>query len=144
MIFREATVHDIDNYMIVRMLVKENVLNNPALVTKEDNIAYLTTDGKGWVCEIDNQIVGFAIVGLVQKSVWALFVHPDFEQRGIGTSLHNIMLQWYFEQTQETIWLGTAPMTKADKFYTKKGWSNVGFYGDEIKFEMCFDKWKKQ
>ncbi len=142
MIFREATVDDIDNYMIVRMLVKENKLNNPALVTKADNIAYLTTDGKGWVCEIAHQIVGFAIVGLLQKNVWALFVHPDYEQLGIGTILHTNMLKWYFEQTQETIWLGTDPETKAAKFYRNKGWVEVGRQGGEIKFEMCFEDWK--
>ena len=67
MLFREATIKDIDNYMIVRMAVKENVLNNPKLVTIEDNINYLTKYGKGWVCEIDKQIVGFSIVGLTQK-----------------------------------------------------------------------------
>ena len=87
MIFREATVNDIDNYMIVRMAVTENVLNNPALVPREDNVDYLTKYGKGWVCEMDGQIVGFSIVGLVQRNVWALFVIPVFERKGIGGKL---------------------------------------------------------
>lgn len=84
MIFIEATIEDIDNYMIVRMSVKENVLNNPALVPKEDNVDYLAKYGKGWVCKIDNKIIGFSIVGLNQRNVWALFVHPEFEGKGIG------------------------------------------------------------
>ena len=70
MILREATIDDIDNYMIVRMAVNENVLNNPALVPKKDNIDYLTKYGKGWVYEIDNKIVGFSIVGLTQRNFW--------------------------------------------------------------------------
>jgi len=59
MIFREATIQDIDNYMIVRKAVKENVLNNPALVPREDNVDYLTKYGKGWVCEIDKKLLDF-------------------------------------------------------------------------------------
>ena len=139
---REATIDDIDNYMIVRMAVKENVLNNPALVPKEDNIDYLTKYGKGWVCEIENKIVGFSIVGLVQRNVWALFVHPEFEGKGIGKKLHNVMIDWYFEQTKEKIWLGTEFNTKAEQFYRKAGWIEVGKNGkDEIKFEMTYDAW---
>lgn len=42
MIFREVTIEDIDYYMIVRKAEKENILNNPALVPKEDNVGYLT------------------------------------------------------------------------------------------------------
>lgn len=118
MIIREATVDDIDQYMIVRMAVKENILSNPALVTRKDNEDYLTQFGKGWICEIDHRIVGFAIVGLKQHNIWALFVHPDFEGQGIGRQLHDIMLDWYFDQTQEAVWLGTSPNTRAEQFYS--------------------------
>jgi GNAT superfamily N-acetyltransferase len=144
MIFREATIDDIDNYMIVRMAVKENVLNNPALVTREDNVNYLTKFGKGWVCEIENQIIGFSIVGLVQRNVWALFVLPGCENKGIGRKLHDLMMKWYFSQTTEKIWLGTEPNSKAAAFYQKRGWTKVGMYGEnETKFEMTFDDWEK-
>ncbi len=144
MIYREATVEDIDNYMIVRLAVKENILNNPALVPREDNVDYLTKYGKGWVCEIDNKIVGFSVVGLIQRNVWALFVLPEFEGKGIGRKLHDIMIDWYFTQTNETIWLGTEQKTKAETFYKKRGWSEVGLHGnDEAKFEMTVDIWSK-
>jgi GNAT superfamily N-acetyltransferase len=140
--YREATIDDIDNYMLVRMAVKENILSNPALVTKQDNIDYITKHGKGWVCEIDNKIVGFSIVGLTQRNVWALFVHPDFEKKGIGRKLHDFMLDWYFKQTTDTLWLGTEQNTYAEKFYKKRGWVEVGLYGtDETKFEMTYDDW---
>ena len=145
MIFREATVDDIDNYMIVRMAVTENVLNNPALVPREDNVDYLTKYGKGWVCEMDGQIVGFSIVGLVQRNVWALFVMPAFEGKGIGGKLHDMMMDWYFTQTGETIWLGTEHGTKAATFYKKRGWREVGTHADdEIKMEMSSESWNLQ
>lgn len=143
--FREATVNDIDNYMVVRMAVKENVLNNPALVPREDNVAYLTKHGKGWVCEIENRIVGFSVVGLTQRNVWALFVLPEFEGKGIGKKLHDIMIDWYFSETNDTIWLGTEQNTKAENFYKNRGWTVVGMHGaDETKFEMKFEDWQRK
>jgi ribosomal protein S18 acetylase RimI-like enzyme len=142
MTFREAKITDIESYMLVRMAVKENILSNPSLVTKQDNIDYITTNGKGWVCEIDNNIVGFSIVGLKQRNVWALFVHPDFEKKGIGGKLHDLMMEWYFNQTTEKIWLGTEQNSYAKIFYKKRGWEEVGLHGnDETKFEMTYDYW---
>jgi len=72
MTIREANIQDIAGMSVVRLAVKENILNNPALVTDQDYIDYLTTYGKGWVCEVDGTIVGFAIVGLQQRNIWAV------------------------------------------------------------------------
>ena len=105
---------------------------------------YLTERGKGWVCEIENQIVGFAIADLKGNNIWALFIRPEFEKRGIGKRLQNIMLDWYFSQTQYKVWLGTTPDTRAEGFYRKSGWSEVGMHGEgEIRFEMTFTDWKQ-
>jgi len=53
------------------------------------------------------------------------------------------MLDWYFAQTDLTIWLGTASGTRAEGFYRKAGWSEVGMHGKgEIKFEMTASHWK--
>ncbi|HYJ65130.1 MAG TPA: GNAT family N-acetyltransferase [Parafilimonas sp.] len=145
MLFREATIADIPQMQIVRHLVKENVLSNPVLVTDEDCKNYITIKGKGWVCEVNNFIIGFSIADLVDKNIWALFVHPEFERKGIGKKLHDTMLTWYFNQTRETVWLSTAPNTRAEKFYRKAGWKDVGKHGKkEIKFEMNYDDWNKQ
>jgi GNAT superfamily N-acetyltransferase len=119
------------------------MLSNPALVTDKDCENYLLNRGKGWVCEIDGRIVGFAIVDLAEHNVWALFIEPSFEGRGIGKKLHDKMLAWYFTQTDSTLWLGTAPNTRAEKFYRMAGWQEVGIHGKgEIKFEMPFEAWK--
>ncbi len=142
MIFREAEINDIRQIQLVRHSVKENVLSNPALVTDDDCEEFLTRRGKGWVCEIDNRIIGFAIADLKENNIWALFVHPEFEGKGIGDKLHEIMLNWYFNQDKENVWLGTSPKTKAEKFYRKHGWRETGVHGkNEIKFEMTFDEY---
>jgi len=143
MMLREARVGDIPQIQIVRNAVKENALSNPDLVTDQDCADFISQRGKGWICEMEHQIVGFSIVDLVDHNVWALFVHPDFDKRGIGKQLHDIMLDWYFNQTQQSVWLGTAPGTRAEAFYRRAGWKEIGLHGKgEIKFEMTFEKWK--
>ena len=145
MFFREARVEDISQIQIVRNSVKENTLSNPALVTDKDCEVYITRRGKGWVCVIDDRIIGFAIVDLIDHNVWALFIQPGFEGRGIGRKMHDHMLDWYFNQTSLPIWLGTSPNTRAERFYRAAGWKEVGIHGKgEIKFEMAADDWKKK
>ena len=145
LIFREATIEDMPQVQIVRNAVKENMLSNPNLVTDADCVEFITVRGKGWVCEIENKIVGFSIVDLIENNIWALFVDPNFDKRGIGKRLHDMMLDWYFLRTTKTVWLGTAPGTRAEKFYRTAGWREIGMHGTkEIKFEMCFEDWTRK
>lgn len=142
MIFREAEIDDIKQIQFVRNAVKENRLSDPALVPDKDVEEYMTRRGKGWVCKVDEKIAGFSIADLVENNVWALFVHPDYEAMGIGKQLHQLMLNWYFTQTREKIWLGTEPKSRAETFYRMQGWQEVGIHGKgEIKFEMNFETW---
>lgn len=143
MIFREANKSDIKQMQFVRNAVKENMLSDPALVPDEDVAEYITKRGKGWVCVIHSEVAGFAIVDLIDNNIWALFVHPDYEGMGIGKKLHDKMLDWYFEQTKQRVWLGTEPGTRAEKFYRMQGWKEAGTHGKgEVKFEMQKSEWK--
>lgn len=140
--FREALITDIPQLSAVRLAVKENVLSNPALVTQQDYVDYLSERGKGWVCEIDGQVVGFAIGDLVKNNVWALFVQPGFEGQGIGRELLILLLDWYYSNTTETIWLSTAPNTRAATFYQSFGWKEAGVLPNgEMKFELTAEDW---
>lgn len=143
MLFRTATLADIPQIQIVRHSVRENTLSDPALVTDQDVAVFLTERGKGWVCEIDGQIIGFAIVDMQDHNIWALFLRPEFEKQGIGRNLQELMLDWYFGQIHEPVWLGTSPGTRAEAFYRKSGWTEVGMHGKgEVKFEMPYAVWK--
>lgn len=145
MSIREAKIEDIKQMQIVRNAVKENTLSNPGLITDKNCEEFITVRGKGWVCEIADQIVGFAIADLKENNIWALFLHPEFERKGIGQKLHKTMMDWYFSQTKNKVWLGTAQHTRAEKFYRKAGWTEVGMHGTkEIKFEMTYDNWTKK
>lgn len=143
--YREALINDIPQIQVVRNLVKENQLPHPSYVTDKDVENYILNRGKGWVCEIDKKIVAFAIADLVDDNIWALFVHPQFEAMGIGKTLHHIMLDWYFKNSKEKVWLSTDPFTKAYEFYRKQGWKELGVYGErEVKFEMDSETWLKK
>ncbi|WP_228412823.1 GNAT family N-acetyltransferase [Chryseobacterium sp. G0162] len=144
-LIREARSEDIPQIQVIRNSVKENTLSDPGLVTDRDCELFMSERGKGWVGEAEGQVVGFSIVDLKENNIWALFVHPDFENKKIGKKLHNIMLDWYFEQTKDKVWLGTSPQTRAENFYRKLGWREIGMHGkNEIKFEMTYENWKNK
>jgi GNAT superfamily N-acetyltransferase len=145
MTFREAQTDDIKRIQVVRNSVTENILSDPARVTDKDCEDYITVRGKGWVCEIDYSVIGFAIADLKENNIWALFINPKYERMGIGKKLHDIMLEWYFSKTKEKVWLSTAPGTRAEMFYRNRGWNETGKHGNaEIKFEMTYDQWKSK
>ncbi|MEO7923070.1 MAG: GNAT family N-acetyltransferase [Chitinophagaceae bacterium] len=140
--FREAEVKDIPGIQFVRNAVKENRLSDPLLVPDKDVEDYMLHRGKGWVCEIEGRIVGFSIVSVTDNNVWALFIEPVHEKKGVGRRLHDLMINWYFSKTSVTIWLGTAPGTRAEMFYREAGWKETGLHGKgEIRFEMKAEEW---
>lgn len=142
MIVREATVADIPQIQFVRHAVLENRLSDPALVPDEDVEDYIIRRGKGWVCEANSRIIGFAIVSLTDHNVWALFVEPGYDKQGVGRKLHDHMMHWYFTQTNEAIWLSTAPGTRAETFYRNAGWQQTGTTKTgETRFEMTVKQW---
>lgn len=140
---REAMPGDIAQIQAVRHSVKENVLSAPEKVTDQHVHDYITRRGKGWVCLAEGQIIGFAIADLQDHNVWALFIDPRYEGRGIGGRLHRAMLDWYFSQTTETLWLTTDPDTRAEQFYRDRGWEDKGLDGHgERRFEVKAADWK--
>lgn len=134
---RQANVEDIEQMHIVRMAVRENRLVS-TVVTAEDYRSQIIETGRGWVVVVDGEIVGFAIGNTHKCYIWALFITPEFEGRGIGLKLHDEMLTWMWKQGCERIRLTTAPNTRAERFYEKAGWKNVGISVDgEIIFEKA-------
>jgi len=143
MIIREAHTNDIRGIQRVRNAVKENRLSDPALVPDKDVEDYINRRGKGWVALSGDAIIGFAIADLAGANIWALFIDPEFEARGVGSQLHRIMLDWYFNLTDQPLWLSTEPKSRAETFYRKQGWRETGIYGKgEIRFEMSREDWR--
>lgn len=133
-----AATADVDAMHVVRCAVRENRLSRPDRITSDDYRAMLERDGRGWVAEVDGRIVGFAIADLSRFNVWALFVDPEHEGRGIGRALHDAMMRWFLAQPGvERVWLTTAPGTRAEAFYRRAGWRDRGLDAHgEVRFEM--------
>ena len=86
----------------------------------------------------------FCIADPIDDNIWALFVLPGMEGKGIGKKLQTIMLDWYFDHDKSTVWLSTQKDSRAEQFYRQSGWKDAGPYGkNEIKFTMDKEDWQK-
>ena len=142
MVFRHAETSDVKNMLLIRNAVRENVLSDPALVPDTDLEKYINHRGKGWVCFDEGRMAGFCIADLIDDNIWALFVLPGMEGKGIGKKLQTIMLDWYFTNDKQLVWLSTQKNSRAEKFYRLTGWIEEGPYGkNEIKFSMNKQDW---
>ena len=122
MIFREANTEDIPALSELRLSVKENMLSDPSRITLEMYRAYLSEIGKGWLCEVNGEVVGFSIASARDASIWALFVKQEDEGKGVGTRLLKLATEWLFDTGASSICLSTEANTRADRFYERLGW----------------------
>lgn len=135
-LIRQARPSDAAAMHRVRMSVRENVLVSMRL-TEHDYVVAIEETGRGWVVELDGNIVAFAIGDKADGSIWALFVEPGHEGKGYGRQLHDIMIAWLWEQGHDRLWLSTEPGTRAERFYEAAGWRRVGLTSrGEIRFEL--------
>ncbi len=137
-----ASEADIPAMHRIRMSVRENQLSDPSLVQPRDYRSMLAEHGRGWVAEVDGRVAGFAIADRTRSNVWALFVDPTFEGRGIGGRLHDAMLDWLFAAGTQLVWLNTDPGTRAEHFYQAAGWHHTGLQANgEARYEMSREQW---
>jgi len=122
---RLATRADIEAMHAVRVGVRENRLVSAA-ITPADYEREIELTGRGWVAEVDGRLVAFAVGNARTGNIWALFVHPDHERRGIGRRLHDTLVAWLFDSGLTRLWLTTAPSTRAFEFYLAAGWRLAG------------------
>jgi len=133
---RQARVTDATAMHRVRLSVTENRLVSMAL-TEQHYIAAIQQTGRGWVAELDGEIVGFAVGNAQTGNVWALFVEPGHEGKGYGRQLHDVMVAWLWKQGLGRLWLTTDPGTRAERFYQQAGWARTSEAADgEVRFEL--------
>ncbi len=122
---REATADDIAAMHRIRMAVRENRLADPSWLTPEVYRGCLADSGVAntWVSEADGAISGFCVARVPEADIWALFVDPGHEGRGVGRALLETAVRWMHSRGVATIALGTTPDTRADRFYAAAGWA---------------------
>lgn len=131
---RLACSADIPAMSAIRLSVRENVLSDPARVTLQMYEDYLEKDGRGWVAEIDGAVAAFCYADRHDASIWALFVSPGWEGRGLGKALLALAVDWLFELGHQCVRLGTTPGTRADRFYQARGWTRMPGQGAEVEY----------
>jgi len=128
--FRQIEARDVKELLHLRTQMKENVLTAEDLVkrgiTESDVIRKLSGSYKGWLCECDGRIVGFAMGDRLTGEMWVIAVLPAYEGRGIGRRLLGLVEEWLFSFHDE-LWLTTEdnPNNRAYGVYLKAGWRKV-------------------
>jgi len=120
-LIREALPADVPTMHAIRLRVRENRLSDPSVVTEPDYHAFRARDTRSWVCFEGEVMAGFVMVDMEKRNLWALFVAPEHEHKGIGRTLHDVMCRWYFTRN-DRLRLSTAPNTRAEHFYRTAGY----------------------
>lgn len=121
---RTAGLADIPELMRIRLGVRENSFN-PARVSPAD-VVWFVENAPVWVWEEAGAIRGFSAGDPRNGSIWALFVDPPFEGRGIGSALIARACASLVEAGHRTATLDTEPGTRAAEFYRRQGWVEGG------------------
>jgi GNAT superfamily N-acetyltransferase len=122
---RRARPDERERITEIHSAVQENRLTDPTLVTDED-YAWFEEYAGIWVWEEDGQILGFSAGDTRDGTIWALFVDPASERRGIGRALFEAACDTLRRAGHRTAMLTTDPGTRAERFYRAAGWNAVG------------------
>ena len=133
---RRAVHADIPRLKEIRAAVRENRLADPGSVTTEHYVGFIDRAAI-WAFDEGGRVVGFGVGDTKDGSIWALFVDPACEGRGIGRALLDRVCADLVRAGHRLATLGTDPNTRAERFYRNHGWVPVGLDG---RGEMIFHK----
>ncbi len=112
----------------LRGRTRENAISVDALagmgITAESVARKLQSTHRGWLCEEDGRVLGFAIGDGSSGELWVIAVAPEVEGRGIGSRLLASVEEWLWTCGRDTLWLwtDTDESRRAFTFYLRHGW----------------------
>ena len=136
---RTAQLSDIDGMFEVRTSVIENHLSREEMrqmgITESAVADMIEKNHCAWVATVNDKIIGFTMILQDEGCLFAAFVLPEYEGRGVGRRLVMLAEQELFEH-HEIAWLETDKNSRAAKFYMQLGWGNeTNINGTDIKLE---------
>jgi ribosomal protein S18 acetylase RimI-like enzyme len=129
---REIEQSDIQDILDIRVATKENHFSMQDLadigITSQSVSKWLDGSIKGWICEISNKPVGFAMGDGDTGEVLVIAIYPQYEKQGLGKKLMFRLQNWLFASGHKKLWLWSNPSNKvrAYGFYRKLGWQPTG------------------
>jgi GNAT superfamily N-acetyltransferase len=135
---RKATRADYPRISEVRLSVQENRLSKSKYESVERYANWIFDNSTFWVWEEDGAIQGFSAADPRDGTIFALFVHPSYEGRGIGRALLPLACQILRHSGHTVATLTTDAGTRAERFYRLDGWAEIGRQDDgEIVFQKA-------
>ena len=123
---------DIEDILDIRVSTKENHFSMEDLanvgVTSEAIAEWLDGSVKGWVCEVSDRAVAFAMADGKIAEVLVVACYPEHEKKGIGKKLMLKLHDWLWSINHDEIWLWSDPdpSIRAYGFYRKLGYQPTG------------------
>lgn len=123
---RKATSADRARITEVRNAVRENRLSAGSVAQVATTADWIYAHGTFWVWEEAGAVQGFAVADVRDGTIFGLFVHPDFEGRGIARALLPLACEDLRQAGHVVARLTTDPGTRAERFYRRNGWVDTG------------------
>lgn len=129
---RIATEADVETLFDIRTSVTQNHQSREELaaigVTPQAIGEMFRTTSRAWIAEDGSEALAFAMADAAEGTVFAMFVRPGNEGRGLGRALMHEAESWLFAEGWDEIWLltGSDPALRAVGFYLRLGWTAVG------------------
>lgn len=122
---RLGRLSDLEQLVKLRVAVAENRISDPARVPVHEYRNFIDHRAL-FVWTESGNIAGFSAANPIDGIIWALFVHPDNDGRGIGSALLDKTCKMLKRRGRDIATLSTGPDTRAAAFYRKRGWVPLG------------------
>ena len=123
---RKAALVDRPRISEVRLAVRENRLSQASVAKVDETADWIFANAAFWVWEEDGAIQGFAVADPRDGTIFGLFIHPDYEGRGIARALLPRACADLRAAGFAAATLTTGPGTRAERFYRENGWAETG------------------
>ena len=137
---RAATRADMPAISQVRTSVTENAMSVEQLLERgitPETVSDLIQNDGAWVAEVNGRVVAFSMAKRAEGTIFAMFVQPGWEERGLGRQLM-AQAERYLFAFHDRIWLTTDvdPAVRAHGFYRGLGWRPAGLMDNgELRYE---------
>ncbi|WP_296325260.1 GNAT family N-acetyltransferase [Reyranella sp.] len=110
----------------MRLAVRENQLSAASVSKVETTADWIFENATFWVWEEAGAVQGFSVADPRDGTIFGLFIHPDYEGRGLGRALLPLACEDLRAAGFAEAILTTGAGTRAERFYRLNGWEETG------------------